>query len=222
LAAVVRYIHLNPVEAKVVDDPGHYPWSSHHHYLRPRGAPRYLALKEVLSGYGSEGDFHEFVLSGNEEALLRYYSGKRRSPVLGGADFISWVKGGGFSASMEHVGYEAGVLKPDVTLVIKAVGEVYGVSEGEIFQRRRGERNEARQVAMYLIRDLCDKSLREIAEIFSLGSYRSVGGACSIVERRRKLNRTLAHRIKQIRGLVILSKQRLDPFFPFLEMRRPF
>lgn len=201
LAAVVRYIHLNPVEAKMVDDPGHYPWSSHPHYLRPRGAPRWLALREVLSGYGSGGDFHEFVLSGNEEILLKYYSGKRRSPVLGGDNFISWVRGGGFFASGEHVGYEAGVLRPGVLLVLKAVGKAYGVSEGEIFHRRRGERNEARQVAMYMLRELCGKSLKEIAEVFSLGSYGSVGGACSIIERRMKLDRALRRRIEQIRGL---------------------
>jgi putative transposase len=202
LAAVVRYIHLNPVEAKVVDDPGAYPWSSHRHYLRPRGTPRWLALREVLSGYGGREGFHAFVLSGNEEILLKYYSGKRRSPILGSDDFISWVRGGGFSASGEHVSYETGVLRPGVALVIKAVGDVYGVSEGEIFHRRRGERNEARQVAMYLIRELCDKSLKEVAEIFSLGSYGSVGGVCSIIERQAKLGRMLAHRIEQIRGLV--------------------
>jgi hypothetical protein len=159
-------------------------------------------LREVLSGYGSGGGFHAFVLSGNEDPLLKYYSGKRRSSVLGGDDFISWVRGGWFSTGGEHVGYEAGVLRPGVALVIKAVGDVYGVSEGEIFHGRRGERNEARQVAMYLIRELCDKSLKEVTEIFSLGSYGSVGGACSIIERRAKLDRTLADRIEQIRGSV--------------------
>ena len=33
LAAVVRYIHLNPVEAKKVSAPQNYPWSSHKTYL---------------------------------------------------------------------------------------------------------------------------------------------------------------------------------------------
>ncbi len=58
------------------------------------------------------------------------------------------------------------------------------------------------QVAMYLIRELCDKSLKEVIEICSLGNYGSVGGACSIIERRAKLDRTLAHHIEQIRGSV--------------------
>jgi len=33
LFVLLRYIHLNPVEANIVTDPAHYPWSSHHAYL---------------------------------------------------------------------------------------------------------------------------------------------------------------------------------------------
>ena len=45
-------------------------------------------------------------------------------------------------------------------------------------QGQREQRNEAKQVAMYLIRELCDQSLNEIAEVFLLGSHGSVGGTC--------------------------------------------
>ena len=201
LAAVVRYIHLNPVGAKKADDPGDYPWSSHHHYLRPRKAPSWLALREVLTGYRTLRDFHEFVLSGNEEKLLEFYSSKRRSSILADEGFISWVKGGGFSVSGEHVGYETRVLRPGISSVVKAVTEVYQVSEEEIFQGRRGKRNEARQVAMYLVRELCDMSLKEIAEVFSLGGYGSVGGACSVIERKAKSEGALRRCIERIREM---------------------
>ena len=202
LAAVVRYIHLNPVEAKKADDPKDYPWSSHHRYLKATKAPKWLAIGEVLSGYGSRRDFHEFVSSGSEEALLRFYSNKKRSPILGGEDFISWVKEGEFSVSGEHVGYETRILRSGVSSVIKAVAEVFGVSDEDLFQGRRGKRNEARQVAMYLVRELCDSSLKEIAEVFKLGSYGSVGGACSVIERQIKFDRALRRRIEQIGGMV--------------------
>jgi REP element-mobilizing transposase RayT len=33
LRELIRYIHLNPVRAGIVDDPLNYPWSSHHSYL---------------------------------------------------------------------------------------------------------------------------------------------------------------------------------------------
>jgi len=201
LAAVVRYIHLNPLKPKKANDPKDYPWSSHHHYLRPKKAPRWLSLGEVLLGFKSQRDFHAFVLSGNEDAFLRFYSNKRHSPILGDEDFITWLKEADFSLSREHVGYERKILRPHISSVISEVARIYKVSKEDIFHGQRGKRNEARQVAMYLIRELCDKSLKEIAEVFSLGSYGSVGSACSVIERKIKLDRTLLRRIEQIREM---------------------
>ena len=39
LAAVVRYIHLNAVEAGVVELPEEYRWASHQYYHRAKGLP---------------------------------------------------------------------------------------------------------------------------------------------------------------------------------------
>ncbi len=94
-----------------------------------------------------------------------------------------------------------GILRPPVSSVIREVAKVYKVPEEVLFRGQRGKRNEARQVAMYLIRDLCDRSLKERAQSFSLGSYGSVGGACSVIERQIKVDRRLRRRIEQIRGM---------------------
>lgn len=202
LGAVVRYIHLNPVEAKKAGSPEDFPWSSHGHYLRPKGAPSWLSLQRVMAGYRTPKAFHEFVLSGNEKALLEFYSKKRRSPVLGDEDFISRIKDGGYPLSKEHVGYETTILRPRVSDIIAAVAHAYKVSRDDLFQLRRGERNEARQVAIYLTRELCNLTLKEIAEIFSLGSYGSAGAACNAVEAKLKLDRTLPRRMGKIREMV--------------------
>jgi putative transposase len=39
LMELIRYIHLNPVRAGLVDDPVSFPWSSHHAYLGLRAEP---------------------------------------------------------------------------------------------------------------------------------------------------------------------------------------
>ncbi|HKS58907.1 MAG TPA: transposase [Steroidobacteraceae bacterium] len=39
LLTLLRYIHLNPVRAKLVASPDQYPWSSHHAYLGNRHEP---------------------------------------------------------------------------------------------------------------------------------------------------------------------------------------
>lgn len=58
---------------------------------------------------------------------------------------------------------------------------------------------------MYLTRELGNLTLKEIAEIFSLGSYRSVGAACSAIEAKLKLDRTLHRRMERIREMVAMT-----------------
>ncbi|HEX2138708.1 MAG TPA: transposase, partial [Woeseiaceae bacterium] len=51
LLQAVRYIHLNPVEAGIVEDPAAYAWSSHRHYLSGAG-PKWLLADAVLRHLG--------------------------------------------------------------------------------------------------------------------------------------------------------------------------
>src|SRR5258705_7972318 len=93
LAQVVRYIHLNPVQIRVVKQPEEYRWSSHIKYLQTKRAPQWLNTEEVLERLGGGKSFHEFVLSGNEETLENFYNSKRHSPVLGRVEFAQRVRG---------------------------------------------------------------------------------------------------------------------------------
>lgn len=92
-----------------------------------------------MAGYRTPEAFHEFVLSGNEKALLEFYSRKRRSPVVGDEDLIYRIKDGGYPLSKEHVGYDTTILRPRLSAVIGAVAHVYKVSRSDLFQLRRGE-----------------------------------------------------------------------------------
>lgn len=61
LLALVRYIHLNPVEAGLCADPLHYRWSSHRHYMTGHGEGRVETgfIKAVMAEYGDRaiGDY---------------------------------------------------------------------------------------------------------------------------------------------------------------------
>ncbi len=52
MLAVSRYIHLNPVEAKMVKKPEDYPWSSyllfHNHRISP---PAFMSVEHILGYY---------------------------------------------------------------------------------------------------------------------------------------------------------------------------
>jgi putative transposase len=49
--ALIRYIHLNPVEAGIVRQVGEYPWSSHHVYVGSRHEP-WVTTEFALAMFG--------------------------------------------------------------------------------------------------------------------------------------------------------------------------
>ncbi len=55
LLQVTRYIHLNPVEARLCPRPQDWRWSSYRGYLNPLDAPPWLRCDAVLGWLGSFG-----------------------------------------------------------------------------------------------------------------------------------------------------------------------
>jgi putative transposase len=72
LLEVIRYVLLNPVRARLVDDPGHWPWSSYRLTLGIDPAPEWLDVAWVLRLFGAEPGqaaehLRSFVLAGIDE-----------------------------------------------------------------------------------------------------------------------------------------------------------
>jgi len=199
LAQVVRYIHLNPVEAGLVQEPEAYVWSSHRYYLRAKGAPKWLRTEEVMGQFRNIRAFHEFVLEGNEEALEEFYRKGKQSPVLGDEEFRERLMEKRVRVDREHPRHERAVVRPSVDKVLKALARAYGVGTEDLVKGKRGTENEARKVGMYLVKELCDMTLQEIAKRFGTGSYGVVGWACHRVASRMESDANFRKQVVSIR-----------------------
>lgn len=93
--AVARYIHLNPVRAGLVDDPGDYRWSSYRSYLRVDTPCGLVKADWLLSHFGEDASrsraaLHRFTLAGmKDEGAMRLGIGVE---PLGDDVFRRWVK----------------------------------------------------------------------------------------------------------------------------------
>ena len=199
MAQVVRYIHLNPLAAGLVGEPQGYGWSSHRFYLRPKEAPKWLQIEEVMGEFASITAFHGFVVEGNEQALEEFYKKGRQSPVLGDEEFRERLIEKPLRVDREHPRHERAAVRPSVDGVLRALVKVYGVEVEDLLTARRGKKNEARKVGMYLIKELCDLKLHEIAERFGTGSYGAVGWACHGVMSRMESDATFRDRVGSVR-----------------------
>jgi REP element-mobilizing transposase RayT len=97
LSELVRYIHLNPVRAVMVSDPGEYPWSSHRAYCGNESIP--WLTTEFTLGCMSENiakaqrKFCEFVTAGIAEGHRDEFHGgsETDSRLLGDDAFAEKV-----------------------------------------------------------------------------------------------------------------------------------
>jgi chromosomal replication initiation ATPase DnaA len=62
-----------------------------------------------------------------------------------------------------------------VAQALKAPAKRYGLKLDDLLTGKRGKDNEPRRFGMYLVKELCDLKLQEIAERFGTGSYGTVG-----------------------------------------------
>jgi len=203
LSALVRYIHLNPVQAGAVKQPEDYRWGSHRFYFEAKGAPTWLNTAEALGQIGGRKAFHEFVLSGNEESLERYYKAERQNPILGSQTFIDRVRQPAAMLAREHPRYQRQALQTDPDRVISVILQEYHMKRDDIFRGVRGQENEARKVAMYLVKRCCDRTLPEIAGYFGIASYATVSWNCRTIGLQIAKNKKFRDRIEKIAATII-------------------
>lgn len=96
LVELLRYIHLNPVEAGIVSKPEDHMWTSHKYYIGDNPFT-WLSTDRLLGYFGkrknlSRMKLHDFVLDGVPEDLRRQLDGARWPSVFSSEHFKEWVK----------------------------------------------------------------------------------------------------------------------------------
>ena len=142
------------------------------------------------------------MLSGNEESLKAYYEAKRQSPILGSEEFMERIRQRGAADVREYARYERRVVQTAPERVIGEVARHYKVARAEIFRGIRGRENEARKVAMYVVKRCCDRTLAEMAQYFKVGNYSAVGWSCRAIESKMAREKKLRDRIEKIIGSI--------------------
>jgi REP element-mobilizing transposase RayT len=183
LLRVVRYIHLNPVEVGLVDDPGAYPWASHRLY-RTSLAPAWLARGVVLASFDDLPAFERFVAEGNERSLEAFYAQPRRSPILGSPDFIRTALARA-RLSLEHVRRETTPQFATVDDVVRALSQRLALPPEHLLGSRRGQRNIPRALAMHIASRSAGFSHPAICRVFGLRRPSAVSAACQRAGRAR-------------------------------------
>jgi putative transposase len=202
LLELSRYLHLNPVRAKMVEKPEEYPHSSYGSFVSDRKeeiVTRDMILS-MLTGYGENGGerYKVFVESALGEELKNPMEKVYGGMMLGGEGFIREVLSRLENEQME--GVEVSHRKTlraivGVEEIISALCEHYGIVQEEVAGNKRSK---ARSAGVYLLKKYTGATNTEIGELFGGISYSAVAKIFQNFSRLMTDDKELRGRIKNL------------------------
>jgi len=99
-----------------------------------------------------------------------------------------------------------------VEQVVSATARHYGLEANDLTGPRRAQRvNQARQVAMYLTREITDASLPQIGEIFGGRSHTTILHGCNKVAEDLETDDILRHVVEKLRKQLVKERHSSGP-----------
>ena len=165
LKELIRYIHLNPVRADIVNDPGDYLLSSHAAYAGDVNPPSWLTIDAGLSQFGKTDPaaraayFHFMGQTTGEELLEQLRYGSKEGRILGGENFTKDV----LTQNSETVPANIAIEQ-----LVDVAARVYQVSPWEITSASRSRHlAEARAMTALIGVDHYNYLLTDFAQYFN-------------------------------------------------------
>ena len=215
LLQLVRYIHKNPVRAGIVRNAEQYAWSSHRAYLSKAKKWEWLHKQFILSMLAENSKrrlqlYRSYMAEDEDKTFLDQMSLKRLPSVLGDNQFVNTIKQRFFECKRHIEVPESKRLAPEVTAIINAVCDYYGMEKAQLRAAKRGTVNEARNMAVYLLRYLRGDSLSAIGKVFDIESYSTVSSIIERLKTRMQTEKKLLRRVEEIRKRLMRQEQTCD------------
>jgi REP element-mobilizing transposase RayT len=206
LLQVSRYIHLNPVGARIVERPQDYRWCSYGAYLKERK-----------------------VAGLNRELILEQFEGKGQSRLLRYRDFVegglkrgeewsklpiieqAFVGEEDFAEQAKKKAKKYPVIEGRYSLadIVNGVCKVMGVEREELSKASKEERvQRGREILMYIARRYSEASLREIVRYLGARDISTVSHGVRRAEQGLKEDRDFRNQVDQV--LKKLSASRIQ------------
>ena len=182
LLQLVRYIHQNPVKAKIVEKLAGYRWSSHRAYLSKTDKWSWLYKDFILAMLSQHpgrcvAEYKQFMHDDTDDELTDIFEKKKMPAFLGGQDFIAWVKDTFYSQKQDQDIADAALLAPELSMIKQVVSAYYNINPANLSHTRRGIPNEPRDMAVFLTRKLRRDTLATIGDAFGMNGYSTVSSA---------------------------------------------
>lgn len=210
LTGVVRYIHNNPMKAGLAIRLKDYKWSSHGVYLKGKSKEKWLDIDPVLMNFSQKRRqavvlYKKFIEQSIDDEIATFYSRKNQSSILGEESFVKMIRER-FVFSDKNPNIEIKEKKKiqgegRVGKINIEVCSFFGIKEENLYKSRKGEENIPRMMAVFLSRELSGFQFSEIAKLYKINSYRTVGSNCYRFSKVLKKNKKLFKQYNKLKSI---------------------
>ena len=207
LLQALKYIHMNPVKAGMVKTPAKYMWSSHKAYLSGSSKWDWLHKTTLLNMLTPKKKdwlimYKKFMRDKSESLYSKMIERKRWPVSYGLSYFVAKIKSTYYAKKINDDIPQSKDLAPDGELIIKCVCKYYKVTSDKLQKSKRGEFNEARNIAIFLFRVLRHDSLKIIGTSFNIKKYFTVSSVISRTKVLIKNDKEMKKRLETIKNLL--------------------
>ncbi len=199
-----RYIHRNPLEARIVRNLDDYKWSSYPYYVSSKQkAPDWLYQADIYAQLGVisrwRAKYRTYVEQGVDEELKQYYGKGNIVPYLGSEVFRDWAYGQRITddeavSRQSKIRFRAGIEE-----IVARVAKAFRVTPDSILvSKRGGSNNVPRWVAMYLCQEMGGCRLVTIARDFGLKRTGSIPTTLQKLKQLMESDRGLCRKVKEL------------------------
>ena len=195
LLELVRYIHCNPVRAKICENPADYQWSSHNAYLGIQKYP-WLTTKVIFSRFDRNESiakrlYTDFVQARMDEGYRKeFHTGVFESKILGNDPFSNEVLALAGEQRRHRWSYDQ---------LIASLCLIYGIDNKTLLEPgNRQPAAEARAVAALLVQENNHTALTDLGKIFSR-DVSALSRAAGRIRERLRNDAELQGKIKTIK-----------------------
>lgn len=203
---VSRYIHLNPVEANIVETAHDYRWSSYRAYLGITKKPEWLSINDILDQIKTTKlldhviNYHDYVENKELDQINVFSSTKHTMPILGSAKSrekillkidakINEACGPDLNRSKEN---------PKIEIIIDYVCEFYKIKHTWLIHSQRAQLNWPKLACIYLCRKRFGHSIKSISIVFESNCHVTISTAITRCEQLLLQQKKLRDEINQI------------------------
>jgi hypothetical protein len=210
LAQVVKYVHYNPLKAKMINKLNEYKWSSHPLYLKGKTDSEWLDINNLLAYFSSRKKqaimrYKEFMDNDLDDEVTKFYSKKAQSSIFGNSGFVEMIKEKFLKndkvSTLEIKEKRVILGEGKVKIINNIVCNRFNIEGSVLFQTRRGEENMPRLFAISLSRELSGLSFSEIAKRYKIKSYKTVASCNFRLKERMNKSRIIKKQYLMLREI---------------------